>query len=78
VKQVLLISVLAVLVALTGDGQAAGFSRVKCCHGCGSYACNHSNCGTSCKSGTSGHGCWKDCGSGVSSANISFKEEIMP
>jgi len=64
VKQLLLTTVLAALVVLTGDGRAAGFSRVKCCHGCRSYACNRSNCGTSCKSATRGHGCWKDCGSG--------------
>lgn len=73
-KQVLLITVFAALVALTGDRQTLGFSRVKCCHGCGSYYCNHSNCGTSCKSGPNCHGCWKDCSSGLSTADISLKE----
>jgi hypothetical protein len=69
VKQILWTTVLAAPVTLTGAGRAAGFSRIKCCHGCGSYACNRSNCGTSCKSGTKGT-YWKDCGSALSIADM--------
>lgn len=36
-------------------------ARKKCCHGCGSYACNRQNCGDKCKEGPGCRGCWKSC-----------------
>jgi hypothetical protein len=66
-KNLLLIIMLAALATmLGGDGAKASSFRVKCCHGRGSYYCNHDNCGSSCKSGLSCHGCWKDCSSAKS------------
>ena len=61
-KNFALIIALALATMLGGNGARAS-SRVKCCHGCGSYYCNHDNCGSSCKSGPGCHGCWKDCSS---------------
>ena len=33
--------------------------REKCCHGCGSYGCNRTNCGNKCTEGPACRGCWK-------------------
>jgi len=35
--------------------------RVKCCHGCESYACSEKECGTKCKAGPKCQDCWKNC-----------------
>ena len=40
---------------------AAGDTRVRCCHGCGSYYCNRDNCGEKCGMGPHCRGCWKGC-----------------
>lgn len=44
--------------------------RKKCCHGCGSYGCNRTNCGDTCGKGPNCRGCWKSCVS--SSARVTL------
>jgi hypothetical protein len=46
VKRKLLVIVLVVFSLLFLSGASA--DRTKCCHGCGSYACNEKNCGDKC------------------------------
>jgi hypothetical protein len=64
-KRILLVLTLAVVAVTASDGARQNFFRVKCCHGCGSYYCNHTNCGDSCKMGPNCRGCWKDCANGL-------------
>jgi hypothetical protein len=58
-KRTLLTAVLVVLSMFTlGD---APQDRTKCCHGCGGYGCNQTNCGDKCSEGPHCRGCWKSC-----------------
>lgn len=58
-KRPLLIATLAMVSLVTSGNTSA--DRKQCCHGCGSYGCNQTNCGDKCSAGPHCSGCWKSC-----------------
>lgn len=48
-------------IAQTPNSSSSVVERKKCCHGCGSYGCNRTNCGDKCNEGPACRGCWKTC-----------------
>jgi len=50
---------IAALLLLLPIANISARTRTKCCHGCGSYYCNHTNCGDKCKMGRIAEGVGK-------------------
>jgi hypothetical protein len=58
-KRTLFIAALTLLSLFTLGNTSA--DRKQCCHGCGNYGCNQTNCGDKCSAGPHCSGCWKSC-----------------